>query len=242
MDLFKNQTALITGASNGIGRAIAIRLAALGADCILVARRKEKLEETIGLMNRPSGNITAIPADLTSAEDIERVISSVKETRGALDILVHSAGMYSSSPMASADILEFDRIFSANVRAPYLLTKSLLSLLQTAKGQVIFINSSQGLNASAGAGQFASSQHSMRAVADSLRAEVNEQGIRVTSLYLGRTATSRMADLYEKQGKQYNPDLLIQPEDIAAVVANTLALPRTAEVTDITIRPMMKSY
>jgi NADP-dependent 3-hydroxy acid dehydrogenase YdfG len=79
-------------------------------------------------------------------------------------------------------------------------------------------------------------------MADSLRDEVNADGIRVLSVYPGRTATPRMAALFEKEGKTYRPELLMQPGDIASMVAHTLALPRTAEVTDISIRPMLKSY
>jgi NADP-dependent 3-hydroxy acid dehydrogenase YdfG len=242
MQLFKDKTALITGASNGIGRAIALQLAALGARCYLVARRKEQLNETVNLIKQHGGESIAVPADLTVDTDITRLLELVTANGGILDILVHSAGMYASAAMDSADISQFDKIYQANVRGPYFLTQSMLPVLKQAKGQVVFINSSQGLNASGGAGQFAASQHSMKAIADSFRAENNEHGIRVTTLYLGRTATSRMENLYQKQGKQYKPELLIQPEDIASVVSNTLSLPRTAEVTDIHIRPMLKSY
>jgi NADP-dependent 3-hydroxy acid dehydrogenase YdfG len=75
-----------------------------------------------------------------------------------------------------------------------------------------------------------------------LRQEVNEQGIRVLCVYPGRTATSRQERLYAKEGKPYRPELLLQPEDIATMVVAALSLPRTAEVTDINIRPMLKSY
>jgi len=75
-----------------------------------------------------------------------------------------------------------------------------------------------------------------------LREEVNSDGIRVLSVYPGRTATPRVAKLFEKEGRAYQPDLLVQPEDIAEMVTHSLRLPRTAEVTDISIRPMQKSY
>lgn len=241
MQKLQDKVAIITGASNGIGRAIAVEMASKGTHCYLVARRKEKLEETKSLC--PPGTFAVtLDADLTNEADIRRLVSHIEASEGKLDILVHCAGMYYSEKIADASMDEFDKLFRANVRGPYQLTQSLLPMLKKARGEVIFINSSQGLNASAGSGQFASTQHSMKAIADSLRAEVNGDGVRVTSLFLGRTATSRMESLYDKQAKTYQPELLMQPEDVANVVSTALELSRTAEITDLTIRPMIKSY
>jgi NADP-dependent 3-hydroxy acid dehydrogenase YdfG len=99
-----------------------------------------------------------------------------------------------------------------------------------------------GLNAVAHIGQYAATKHALRAVADSLRAEVNPAGVRVLSVFLGRTATPMQATVHQMEGRAYRPELLIQPQDVATLVLNTLSLPRTAEVTDIHLRPMIKSY
>jgi NADP-dependent 3-hydroxy acid dehydrogenase YdfG len=77
---------------------------------------------------------------------------------------------------------------------------------------------------------------------DALRSEVNDYGIRVLSVYPGRVATPRMEAMYKKDGKEYKPELLLQPKDLASVVLSVVVLPRTAEVTDISIRPALKSY
>ncbi len=118
----------------------------------------------------------------------------------------------------------------------------MLPLLRKSQGQIVFINSSAGLRSAAATGQFSATQHAFRSIADSLRDEVNADGIRVLSVYPGRTATPRIAKLFEKEGRAYQPDLLMQAEDVAEMVTHSLRLPRTAEVTDITIRPMQKSY
>ena len=89
-------------------------------------------------------------------------------------------------------------------------------------------------------GQYAATQHALRAIADSLRAEVNPQGVRVLSVFPGRTATPMQARLCELEGKAYSPERLIQPEDIASTVIHALTLPRTAEITEISIRPFVK--
>jgi len=123
-----------------------------------------------------------------------------------------------------------------------MLTQQLLPLLAAAHGQVVFINSSVGLTAKRPEiGQYAATKHALRAIADCLREEVNSNGIRVLTVYLGRTATPMQEVLHRLEGVPYNPEALLQPEDVASVVVHALMLPRTAEVTDISIRPMRKS-
>ena len=133
-------------------------------------------------------------------------------------------------------------MYRSNLRGHYALTQALLPLLRKQHGQIVFINSSAGLRSPASVGQFSATQHALRAVADSLRDEVNADGVRVLTVFPGRTATPRMAALFEKEGRAYRPELLMQPEDIASMVTHTLSLPRTAEVTDISMRPFLKSY
>ena len=106
----------------------------------------------------------------------------------------------------------------------------------------MFVNSSQGLHAKGNTGLFAATQHALKAIADSLREEVNADGIRVLSIFPGRTATPRMKALYQAEGRPYQPELLLQAEDIAQIVLDALLLPRTAEITDIQVRPQIKSY
>jgi NADP-dependent 3-hydroxy acid dehydrogenase YdfG len=105
----------------------------------------------------------------------------------------------------------------------------------------VFINSSAGLNASANVGQYAATKHALKAVADSLRHEVNAEGLRVLSIYPGRTASPLQEAVFKMEEREYRSEMLIQPEDLAAVIINALALPRSAEVTDINVRPLTKS-
>ena len=135
---------------------------------------------------------------------------------------------------------DFDRQYVTNVRAPYLLTQVLLPMLRATRGQIIFINSTVVFAASANVGQFAATQHALRAFVDALREEVNADGIRVASVFPGRTATPRQAHIHALEGKAYVPERLVQPDDVAEVVVNILTLPRSAEITDVRIRPMLK--
>jgi NADP-dependent 3-hydroxy acid dehydrogenase YdfG len=242
MDTLKNQLAVVTGASSGIGKTIALALAELGAGVCLVARRREALETVAEQIRAHGGQSHICGADLTSDEDLKSLEQKISRDFGRLDVLVLCGGAIFHGPLESAPLAQLDSMYRTNVRGHYALIQALLPLLRKQRGQIVFINSSAGLRSPATVGQFSATQHAFRAIADSLRDEVNGDGIRVLSVFPGRTATPRMEALFKKEGKPYRPELLLQPEAIASMVTHTLCLPRTAEVTDISIRPTLKSY
>jgi NADP-dependent 3-hydroxy acid dehydrogenase YdfG len=181
-------------------------------------------------------------ANLAVLSNIRRLGRLVRDEFGRLDILVHCAGCIHHGRMREASLKDLDRQYLANVRSVYAITQELLPLLLANQGQVVFINSSVGLAAKRpDVGQFAATQHALRAIAESLREEVNADGVRVLIVHPGRTATPRQAMLHSHENKPYRPELLMQPEDIAAMVLTAVTLPRTAEVTEIMMRPMKKS-
>jgi NADP-dependent 3-hydroxy acid dehydrogenase YdfG len=126
------------------------------------------------------------------------------------------------------------------LKPAYRLTQALLPALKASQGQIVFINSTVGLAARANVAQYAATKHALKALADALREEVNPAGVRVLSVYPGRTATDQQASIYELEGRAYAPETLLQPEDVAATVVGALTLPRTAELTDLRVRPMRK--
>jgi NADP-dependent 3-hydroxy acid dehydrogenase YdfG len=237
----RDQVALVTGASSGIGRAIALALAARGAEVGLVGRDPAALQSVADAARPGARAVRVHSVDLTRDVDVEKLGAALAGEGGKLDVLVHSAGVIALGPMSATSVLDFDAQYRANLRGPYLLTQLLLPLLRTSRGQIVFINSSVGLRApGANVGQFAATQHAFKAIADSLRDEVNPAGIRVLSIFPGRTATPRQARIHEAEGKRYLPELLMQPEDIADTVVHALELPRTTEITDISMRPFRK--
>lgn len=238
----RDKIAVVTGASSGIGKSIAIALAAAGSQVFLVGRRPGSLEKVGKHLDERSQLLRVCRVDLTRDDDIHALATDLRKSSGRVDVLVHSAGEIHHAEHANALLTDLDAQYRANVRAPYLLTQSLLPLLRVGPGQVVFINSTSGLHARARTGQFAATQHAMKAIADSLREEVNADGIRVLSVYPGRTATPRTGRLFREEGKNYRPELLMQPEDVATMVVHSLCLPRTAEVTEISMRSLLKSY
>jgi NADP-dependent 3-hydroxy acid dehydrogenase YdfG len=238
----EKQIAVVTGASGGIGGAIASALIQGGAHVVAVGRDSIRLEAFVKRLRGLAGTVETFSADLTRDGDLLGLAEYVSSTYGRLDILVHSAGAYARGKLEMSSIETMDALYTANVRGPYLLTKEVLPLLKRPRGQIVFINSSAGLSARPEAGQFSATQHAFKAIADGIRHEVNIDQIRVLSVYTGRTATARIEAVTLKEGRPYQPELLLQPEDVASVVSNAVALPWTAEVMDITIRPMQKSY
>jgi NADP-dependent 3-hydroxy acid dehydrogenase YdfG len=233
--------AVVTGASSGIGRAIALELAAQGAGVWLLARHAAALDETAVEVRRAGGRAWSFPLDVSRDIDPRQLLDRLRTEGGGLDILVHSAGTHSAGPIADAALAELDKHYRVNVRGPYALTQLLLPLLRARRGQIVFVNSSVGLQARAGVGGYAASKHALKAIADALREEVNADGVRVLSVYPGRTATPTQAAIHAEEGKAYRPERLMQPDDVAAVVVHALTMQRTAEVTDISLRPMQKS-
>jgi NADP-dependent 3-hydroxy acid dehydrogenase YdfG len=242
MESLKDQIVVVTGASSGIGKAIALSLAGHGAEICLVARRRELLEKVAKQVQALGSRGHACPVDLTKDEDIRTLGERVQKDFGRVNILVLCGGAISHGALDKASLADLDLLYRSNVRGHYSMLQTMLPLLRKGPGQIVFVNSSAGLRSPATVGQFAATQHAFRAIADSLRDEVNADGIRVLSIFPGRTATPRISKLFEKEGRAYEPELLMQPEDIAEMVAHSLRLPRTAEVTDIRIRPMKKSY
>ncbi len=240
VNTWKGQVAVVTGASSGVGRALALCLGAGGATVCLVGRNLERLEGVMENVRTKGPEVRSYQADLTVDEDIWQLAQGLERDWGSVDVLVHSAGIISLGRMEEVGVEAFDWQYRINVRAPYLLTQALLPMIKSRQGQIVFINSTAGLTARAGVGQYAATKHALKALADSLRDEVNEDGVRVLSVFLGRTATPMQAGIHEKEGRTYRPERLVQPEDVAAVVISALTLPRTTEVTEIALRPLKK--
>jgi NAD(P)-dependent dehydrogenase (short-subunit alcohol dehydrogenase family) len=230
--------ALVTGAGGGIGRAVSRALAGPATTAWLAGRTAAPLEETA----RGCGGPTRVrTCDLADRAQLEALAREVAAEHDRLDVLVHCAGELVHGTVEATGIESLDRQLDVNVRSFYLLVQRLLPLLRAAPGQVVVLNSSIVSGSRAGAGQYAATKHALRALTDTLRHEVNPDGIRVLSVYPGRTATPLQERVLAGEGRPYRPELLLQPEDVATMIVAALELPRTAEVTDIHIRPLRKS-
>lgn len=228
--------ALVTGASSGIGRAIAQRLGTEGYRVGLVARSGDDLEDVASGIHAAGGAATPYPVDLT--EDAAVIALADALAPGMpLTALVHSAGTIKLGPIASTPVEHLDAQYRLNVRAPWLLTQALLPRLREAHGHVVFINSGAGQSSKPEWSQYAASKFALRAIADSLRGEEAANGVRVTSVYPGRIAGPMQRRVKEMEGEPYVPGDYARAEDVAHQVAAVLALPPRATATDVSVRP-----
>jgi short-subunit dehydrogenase len=226
--------AVVTGASGGIGRATARALAIHGMSVCLTGRNIQRLQEVAAELRSAGPAADFQAADLTTDQGIRDLVVGVTARGRRIDVLVHAAGTIRLGNIESADWEDLDEQFRVNLRAPFLLTKAFLPMLKETRGQVVFVNSTAGLAAGPDNGLYAATKHALRSIAGSIRDHVNPYGIRVISVFPGRTATTMQEAVHRFEGRRY------EAEGVAQLIVDALALPRTAEVTDVIVRPMRK--
>ncbi|WP_431960722.1 SDR family oxidoreductase [Actinacidiphila sp. bgisy160] len=223
---------LITGAGSGIGAVVARRLLDRGDELWLLARDAGRAKE---LADRFPGAHTLV-GDLAEPERLSWALGH-QSPPDRLDSLLHIAGVVDLAPVGELTPKVWNRTLAANLVAPAELTRLVLPQLRLSRGHVVFVNSGAGLNAHAEWGAYAASKHGLKALADSLRHEEHANGVRVTSVYPGRTATPMQAKVHQQEGKAYDPSRWIAPESVATAILTAIDLPRDAEINDLTIRP-----
>lgn len=218
---------LITGAAGGIGSALARQLAA-SHDLILSGRGGQRLTELCQEVQA-----TPLILDLeqpASFADAVKVLPRVTN-------IVHNAGMIELGEVAAQSHEVWTRTLAVNTVAPAELTRLLLPRVRAERGHILFVNSGAGLSANAGWSSYAASKFALRALADALRAEETPHGVRVTSVYPGRTATAMQQKVRSQEGGHYDPDAYVDAATVAATIAFVLNAPRDAALTDVTVRP-----
>ena len=221
-------TALVTGATSGIGRAIAAALATTH-HVHLIGRNRGALDELAAAL--PSSEVHV--ADLADGAQIAGITGEIDR----LDVLVHSAGVLHMGSTEDLDPAQWRESLEVNVLAPVELTRVLLPALRRASGQVILINSGLGHRSIAGSGAYSASKFALRAFADALRQEEAENGVRVTSIHPGRVATPMQEQLRAWEGLPYDGDAWIRPEQVADAVLTAVNLDRNAVIGTLDISP-----
>jgi NAD(P)-dependent dehydrogenase (short-subunit alcohol dehydrogenase family) len=222
----------ITGAGSGIGAVLAARLRERGDDLVLLARDSRRAAELVAQF--PGAR--AVVGDLADPLGLARALEE-QELAESIDSLLHVAGVVDLGGVAEMPAEAWQRQLAVNLVGPAELTRLLLPRVRSAGGQIVFVNSGAGLRAAPEWAAYAASKHGLKALADSLRQEEAAHGIRVISVYPGRTATPMQERVYEQEGRDYDASGLIEPASVATGILGALDLPRDAEMTDVTIRP-----
>lgn len=240
MSALRGRTAVITGASGGIGSAIARDLAKHGAELLLCGRDEEKLSSLADEVRGDASRVELLVADLVEDEGLEEAARVTAEKFGGVDLLIHSIGLFIGGAVEDSPVEELDLLYRVNLRSPYQLTRLLLPSLKERQGQIVFVNSSAGSGADRpNYSGYAAAKSGLTALANALRGEVNRSGVRVLTVFPGRTASAMQAEVHRFENRPYDPERWLQPEDVASATVHALALPRSAELTDLHIRPML---
>lgn len=225
-------THLLTGAGSGIGAALARRLVERGDDVVVLARdagRARQIAEQLP-------GVSTLVGDLAQPGRLSWALSK-QSLPDRIDSLVHAAGVVDLGTVGELTPALWDQQLAVNLVAPAELTRLLLPVLRVSRGHVVFVNSGAGLRASPRWSAYAASKHGLRALADALRQEEAEHGLRVTSVYPGRTATPMQERVHQQEGQEYDAARFITPEAVATTILAALDLPRDAHLTDLTVRP-----
>ncbi|MEU4673880.1 SDR family oxidoreductase [Amycolatopsis sp. NPDC023774] len=218
--------ALVTGASRGIGAAVAHQLAPTHR--LLLGGRDEAALEKVAA-ELPGAEPWRV--DLTDEASLAAAASQIEH----LDVLVHSAGAARLNTIADATAEDWRVNYEVNVVAVAELTRLLLPALRAARGHVVVINSGSGRTSRAGWGPYAASKFAVRAFADALREE--EPDLRVTTVYPGRTDTDMQRAVIAHEGGEYDPARFLRPDSVATAVLTAVSASPEAHLTEVILRP-----
>jgi len=239
----RGKGALVTGASSGIGRAVAIALGSRGARVALAARRIERLEAVAAEVRAAGGEAAVMPCDLRDEAQVVTVVGWARDRWKRLDVLVNNAGLGLDAPLLSGDPSAWRHMWELNVHALAVGTReALLRFDPLDGGHVVHISSMSGHRITPGGGFYAATKFAVRALTEALRQELRaaRSPHRVTAVSPGFVETEFMDVFHgsaEKAVADHNPYRYLDPEDVARSVLHVLEAPPHCEVHDVLMRP-----
>lgn len=255
------RTAIVTGASSGIGRATALELAEKGANVVLAARRRDKLEALADEIGGSSRQTLVIPTDVTDRLAVEALVRRTVEEYDAVDILVNNAGMGLYAPIAGGSMENMRGIFDVNFfGAVHCMQAVVPYMVSQKRGHIVNVSSVAGKISPPYMGAYAATKHALGAVSDALRSELAGTGVHVSTIYPGLTQSSFTESMLQEVEVPRIPpivrfvdasvvarriaqairwqvrDIYVSPEDIAAVTVSTIA----PHLADLSMRLFMR--
>lgn len=246
-----NTVALVTGASSGIGQAIALALSGTGASVALVGRRADRLDALAGKIRDAGGTALSIPSDLTSSADAAQAVERTIEAFGRLDTLVNAAGLMLNGPSIESPLHEWDQMIDINLRGLVYITKAALPHLVAAVAtsprsvvDVINISSVAGRVAAAQVAVYNATKFAVTAATEAWRQEFTRQSVRFSVIEPGATATElfdQKSGQWEGFTSMFGEVERLHAEDVANAALFIATQPRRVAINEIVIRPTDQS-
>lgn len=226
-------TVLVSGATGGIGAALVDELLRREHHVVALGRDRERLAD----LARTRPGVRTLHADLEHPQNLPEALEPLLDEVGDLSAFVHCAGLSPVATVADSPVALWNRVLSVNLVAAAELTRLLLPALRAAKGHVVLVNAAPGLHGVPRWSAFTASKAGLSELADALRAEESEHGVRVTGVHPGGTATETLRRVRADFDRPYDPRSCIRPTTLARAIVDVLQLPRDATVTELHLRP-----
>lgn len=229
------KSALVTGSSSGLGRAVALRLARAGYQVLVHGRRQDMVDETCRLIEQAGGRALGQVADLRKVSAADH-LANWSVTQERLSVVVHNAGGYGPAPATAENLSKWDEILNVQLRAVMHITALTLPKLIESQGAYVFTGSVDALRGNSRRSASTAASAGRIGFAVSLFEEVREHGVKVITIHPGfmNTPLARSSRL--------DPARMIQPEDMAELVVSAISLPQTSCVVEMTVRPQRSPY
>jgi 3-oxoacyl-[acyl-carrier protein] reductase len=229
------KVALVTGGSRGIGRAIALQLASLGADVAICGRDAAKLSESEAKLRETGARVIAISANVTRTNEVTGLVQRVWTELGPIALLVNNAGMGLFGPVHEKSEEEWDRLMNTNLKSVFLVSRAVVpGMIERGGGDIINISSLAGKNVFAGGGIYCASKWGVQGLSGCMAEELREHGIRVATVCPGSVATE-----FSGRGPK-DATKVLRAEDVAHLVAMLATQGEQSFVSSVELRPLRK--
>ena len=227
--------ALVTGGSRGIGRAIALRLAGLGAGVAICGRNASALAATESELKKLDSAVYAQVADVSQSADVTSLVDKTQAVLGPISILVNNAGVGLFGPAHEKSEDDWDRVLNTNLKGVFLVSRAVApSMIQRGAGDIINISSLAGSNAFAGGGIYCASKWGLQGLSACMAEDLREHGIRVSVICPGSVATE-----FSTRGSK-DPAKVLSPEDVAHAVEMIVTQGPQSFLSEVHLRPLRK--
>lgn len=237
MTQLEGKAAIITGASGGIGEAIAYKLASHGVNVVLAARSIEKLK-TIesNIKAKDKGRALAVKTDVALQEDIKQLVKKAKETFGAIDFYINNAGVMLESRIQAGNVSDWELMIDVNIKGVlYGINEVISGMVERGSGHVFNISSVSGKEVTKTSTVYSATKFAVRVISEGMEKELARTGVRVTNISPGMVDT----DLASWRGAKAKADRqILQAEDIAEAIVYAASQPKYVNVNELTIRPV----